>query len=114
MRVATARGSDNNDPFVKKADGHIGTETTVVDLRGRAVIPGFVAQAGDGQYGKKSALKRGQVGHGGGQAGAHFARERHLMGYHDHGHPILGKLSHDRQHFSDKLGVERGGYFVEQ
>ena len=29
------------------------------------VIPGFVAQAGDGQYGKKSGLNRGQVGHGG-------------------------------------------------
>ena len=29
------------------------------------VIPGFVAQAGDGQYGKKSALQRGRVGTGG-------------------------------------------------
>ena len=29
------------------------------------VIPGFVAQAGDGQYGKKSALERGRVGTGG-------------------------------------------------
>ena len=29
------------------------------------VIPGFVAQAGDGQYGRKSTLERGRVGTGG-------------------------------------------------
>ena len=29
------------------------------------VIPGFVIQGGDGQYGKKSSLKAGQVGTGG-------------------------------------------------
>jgi cyclophilin family peptidyl-prolyl cis-trans isomerase len=29
------------------------------------VIPGFVAQAGDGQYGKKSSLDSGRVGTGG-------------------------------------------------
>ncbi|HEY8869237.1 MAG TPA: peptidylprolyl isomerase [Candidatus Limnocylindrales bacterium] len=29
------------------------------------VIPGFVVQAGDGQYGKKSALDKGRVGTGG-------------------------------------------------
>jgi cyclophilin family peptidyl-prolyl cis-trans isomerase len=29
------------------------------------VIPGFVAQAGDGQYGKKSSLERSRVGTGG-------------------------------------------------
>ena len=29
------------------------------------VIPGFVAQAGDGQYGKKSSLQRGRIGTGG-------------------------------------------------
>ena len=29
------------------------------------VIPGFVAQGGDGQYGKKSSLERGRVGTGG-------------------------------------------------
>src|SRR6476620_10151075 len=29
------------------------------------VIPGFVAQAGDGQYGEKSSLARGRVGTGG-------------------------------------------------
>ena len=29
------------------------------------VIPGFVAQGGDGQYGKKSALEKGRVGTGG-------------------------------------------------
>jgi peptidyl-prolyl cis-trans isomerase B (cyclophilin B) len=29
------------------------------------VIPGFVAQAGDGQYGKRSSLERGRVGTGG-------------------------------------------------
>ena len=29
------------------------------------VIPGFVTQGGDGQYGKKSSLERGRVGTGG-------------------------------------------------
>ena len=29
------------------------------------VIPGFVAQGGDGQFGKKSSLERGRVGTGG-------------------------------------------------
>jgi cyclophilin family peptidyl-prolyl cis-trans isomerase len=29
------------------------------------VIPGFVAQGGDGQYGKRSSLERGRVGTGG-------------------------------------------------
>ena len=29
------------------------------------VIPGFVAQGGDGQYGKKSSLEKGRVGTGG-------------------------------------------------
>ena len=29
------------------------------------VIPGFVAQGGDGQYGKKASLERGRVGTGG-------------------------------------------------
>ena len=29
------------------------------------VIPGFVAQAGDGQYGKKASLERGRIGTGG-------------------------------------------------
>src|SRR6266545_5941639 len=29
------------------------------------VIPGFVAQGGDGQYGKKASLDRGRVGTGG-------------------------------------------------
>ena len=29
------------------------------------VIPGFVAQAGDGQYGKKATLDKGRVGTGG-------------------------------------------------
>ena len=29
------------------------------------VIPGFVIQGGDGQYGKKSDLQRGRVGTGG-------------------------------------------------
>ena len=37
------------------------------------VIPGFVAQAGDGQYGKKSSLERGRVGTGG--PGYKFADE---------------------------------------
>ena len=37
------------------------------------VIPGFVAQAGDGQYGKKSSLDAGRVGTGG--PGYKFADE---------------------------------------
>ena len=46
--------------FIKLADD--GFYDDVVFHR---VIPGFVAQAGDGQYGKKSSLKKGQVGTGG-------------------------------------------------
>jgi cyclophilin family peptidyl-prolyl cis-trans isomerase len=38
------------------------------------VIPGFVAQAGDGQYGKKASLDRSRVGTGG--PGYTFADER--------------------------------------
>lgn len=38
------------------------------------VIPGFVAQAGDGQYGKKSSLDQGRVGTGG--PGYKFEDER--------------------------------------
>ncbi|HET7167838.1 MAG TPA: peptidylprolyl isomerase [Candidatus Limnocylindrales bacterium] len=37
------------------------------------VIPGFVIQGGDGQYGKKAALERGRVGTGG--PGYKFADE---------------------------------------
>jgi cyclophilin family peptidyl-prolyl cis-trans isomerase len=38
------------------------------------VIPGFVAQAGDGQHGKKASLNRGRVGTGG--PGYTFADEK--------------------------------------
>ena len=34
-------------------------------LKFHRVIPGFVAQGGDGQYGKKASLERGRVGTGG-------------------------------------------------
>ena len=46
--------------FVKLADD--GFYDDVIFHR---VIPGFVAQAGDGQYGKKASLERGRVGTGG-------------------------------------------------
>jgi len=35
------------------------------DVGFHRVIPGFVAQAGDGQYGKKTTLDKGRVGTGG-------------------------------------------------
>jgi cyclophilin family peptidyl-prolyl cis-trans isomerase len=43
------------------------------------VIPGFVAQAGDGQYGKKATLDKGRVGTGG--PGYKFADEPIKGGY---------------------------------
>jgi cyclophilin family peptidyl-prolyl cis-trans isomerase len=43
------------------------------------VIPGFVAQAGDGQYGKKASLERGRVGTGG--PGYKFEDEKVLGDY---------------------------------
>jgi cyclophilin family peptidyl-prolyl cis-trans isomerase len=46
--------------FVKLA-----TDGFYDDVIFHRVIPGFVAQAGDGQYGKKSSLERGRVGTGG-------------------------------------------------
>jgi cyclophilin family peptidyl-prolyl cis-trans isomerase len=46
--------------FIKLADD--GFYDDVVFHR---VIPGFVAQGGDGQYGKKASLERGRVGTGG-------------------------------------------------
>jgi len=46
--------------FIKLADA--GFYDDVIFHR---VIPGFVAQGGDGQYGKKSSLEKGRVGTGG-------------------------------------------------
>src|SRR3972149_12239697 len=49
------------------------------------VIPGFVAQAGDGQHGKKSSLNAGRVGTGG--PGYTFADEK------IHGDYVRGALA---------------------
>ena len=69
--IATELGNIEVDLFdesAPKAAGHF------IDLAGKGfyddvvfhrVIPGFVAQGGDGQYGKKSSLERGRVGTGG-------------------------------------------------
>ena len=40
------------------------------------VIPGFVIQGGDGQYGKKSSLERGRVGTGGPATSSRTSRSR--------------------------------------
>ncbi len=36
------------------------------------------------------------------------------MRHHDHGHAVLGKVSHDAQHISHELGVERRGCLVKE
>ena len=43
------------------------------------VIPGFMIQGGDGQFGKKASLDRGRVGTGG--PGYRFADEKVTLGY---------------------------------
>src|SRR5205823_3467728 len=48
------------------------------------------------------------------QAVGDFAREAHFVRDHDHGHALLGEQSHHRKHFTDELGIERGGGLVEQ
>jgi cyclophilin family peptidyl-prolyl cis-trans isomerase len=69
--IATEKGEIEIDLFAGDAPK---TVQNFVDLARKGfyddvvfhrVIPGFVIQAGDGQYGKKSALDTGRVGTGG-------------------------------------------------
>ena len=69
--IATEKGEIEIDLFASDAPK---TVQNFVDLARKGfyddvvfhrVIPGFVIQAGDGQYGKKSALDTGRVGTGG-------------------------------------------------
>jgi cyclophilin family peptidyl-prolyl cis-trans isomerase len=69
--IATEKGDIEIDLFATDAPK---TVQNFVDLAKKGfyddvvfhrVIPGFVAQAGDGQYGKKSSIDRGRVGQGG-------------------------------------------------
>jgi peptidyl-prolyl cis-trans isomerase B (cyclophilin B) len=69
--IATELGSIEIDLFTREAPK---ASQNFVDLAAKGfyddvifhrVIPGFVAQAGDGQFGKKSSLDAGRVGTGG-------------------------------------------------
>jgi cyclophilin family peptidyl-prolyl cis-trans isomerase len=69
--IATEKGDIEIDLFATDAPK---TVQNFVDLAKKGfyddvvfhrVIPGFVAQAGDGQYGKKSSIDRRRVGQGG-------------------------------------------------
>ena len=71
VTIATEKGDIEADLFTTDAPK---TAQNFVDLAKKGfyddvifhrVIPGFVIQGGDGQYGKKSALERGRVGTGG-------------------------------------------------
>jgi cyclophilin family peptidyl-prolyl cis-trans isomerase len=69
--IATELGPIEVDLFtdeVPKAAGNfvdLARKGFYDDVVFHRVIPGFVAQAGDGQYGKKTSLERGRVGTGG-------------------------------------------------
>ena len=69
--IATEKGDIDIDLFTTDAPK---ASQNFVDLAKKGfyddvifhrVIPGFVAQGGDGQFGKKSSLERGRVGTGG-------------------------------------------------
>ena len=71
VTIATEKGDIDVDLFTTDAPK---ASKNFVDLAKKGfyddvifhrVIPGFVAQAGDGQYGKKSSLDAGRVGTGG-------------------------------------------------
>jgi cyclophilin family peptidyl-prolyl cis-trans isomerase len=79
VTIATEHGAIEIDLFTQAAPK---AAQNFVDLAKKGfyddvifhrVIPGFVAQAGDGQYGKKSSLDAGRVGTGG--PGYKFADE---------------------------------------
>jgi cyclophilin family peptidyl-prolyl cis-trans isomerase len=69
--IATELGDIDIELFDESAPKAAGNFVTLArkgfydDVVFHRVIPGFVAQAGDGQYGKKSSLERGKVGTGG-------------------------------------------------
>ena len=69
--IATELGDIDVELFDESAPKAAGNFVTLArkgfydDVVFHRVIPGFVAQAGDGQYGKKSSLERGRVGTGG-------------------------------------------------
>ena len=42
----------------------------------------------------------------------HVPGKAHLVGDHQHGHPLGGQLAHDVQHFAGQLGVQGGGGLV--
>src|SRR6476620_10076270 len=44
----------------------------------------------------------------------HLARETHLVGGEDHGHPGLRELADELEHLADQLRVERRGDLVQQ
>ena len=48
------------------------------------------------------------------EAAANTAGEVHLMRHYDHRHALLGQGLHDFQHFVAQLGIQRGGWFIEQ
>jgi cyclophilin family peptidyl-prolyl cis-trans isomerase len=56
---------DESAPKAAKNFIDLATKGFYDDVIFHRVIPGFVIQGGDGQYGKKSALERGRVGTGG-------------------------------------------------
>ena len=69
--IATEKGDIEVDLFTNDAPK---ASQNFIDLANKGfyddvvfhrVIPGFVAQGGDGQYGRKSSLERGRVGTGG-------------------------------------------------
>ena len=69
--IATELGSIELDLFTTAAPKasqnfvDLATKGFYDDVIFHRVIPGFVAQAGDGQYGKKASLEAGRVGTGG-------------------------------------------------
>src|SRR6476659_9446821 len=44
----------------------------------------------------------------------HVTCEAHLVGRDEHRHALLRKLSDDREHFGDELGIERARHLVEE
>jgi cyclophilin family peptidyl-prolyl cis-trans isomerase len=69
--IATEHGDIEIDLFSQAAPKaaqnfiDLATKGFYDDVIFHRVIPGFVAQAGDGQYGKKASLERSRVGTGG-------------------------------------------------
>ena len=56
---------DESAPKAAKNFVDLATKGFYDDVIFHRVIPGFVIQGGDGQYGKKASLERGRVGTGG-------------------------------------------------